>query len=127
MKRSRNPQNIHPPLANYVHQIEINNPMKVLILSGQIGMNQEQVIPNDSVEQWEIALANIKANIEAANLEVADITKMTFYVVEPIESSIRGSILDNFFAGHKPCMTYLQIKALANPALKVEIDVEIYK
>jgi len=38
MKIARNPQNIHPPVAPYVHQIEVTGPQRWLTLSGQIGM-----------------------------------------------------------------------------------------
>ncbi|TLG74180.1 RidA family protein [Culicoidibacter larvae] len=127
MKQSRNPQTVHPPLAHYVHQIEINQPTKILMLSGQVGMTLEKEIPTEASAQLEQALLNIKANLDAANLDVADITKVTIYVTEPIDASIRSTILNDFFGSHTPCMTYLQIQALANPALKVEIDTVVYK
>lgn len=128
MKQSRNnPETIHQPVAHYVHQIEITNPQQVLVLSGQIGMDVHQQIPDDAALQLKLALQNIQANLTAAAMDIADITKMTIYVTEPIEAAVRGTILTTFFGDHTPCMTYLQIQALASPALKVEIDVIVYK
>lgn len=60
MKIARNPQNIHPPVAPYVHQIEVTDPQRWLTLSGQIGMMPDGTIPEDATAQLKVALENIK-------------------------------------------------------------------
>ena len=81
MKIARNPQNIHPPVAPYVHQIEVTGPQRWLTLSGQIGMIADGSIPEDAIAQLKIALENIKRNLDSADMEVQDITKLVFYLV----------------------------------------------
>jgi len=49
MKITRNPKEIHQPVAPYVHQIEITGPQKWLTLSEQIGMEKDGTIPEDSI------------------------------------------------------------------------------
>lgn len=66
MKIARNPQNIHPPVAPYVHQIEVTGPQRWLTLSGQIGMIADGSIPEDAIAQLKIALENIKRNLDSA-------------------------------------------------------------
>lgn len=67
MKILRNPDTIHAPVAPYVHQIEITGPNRWLTLSGQLGMNIDRV-PEDPLEQMELALENIKRNLLAAEI-----------------------------------------------------------
>ncbi len=122
MKISRNPENIHQPVAPYVHQIEVTGPHRWLTLSGQIGMQPDGTIPEDAVAQLKIALENIRKNLESANMEVRDITKLVFYLVGDMEASERKEIISNFLGDHLPCTTLIYVVALATPSLKVEID-----
>ncbi|AUS88714.1 RidA family protein [Lysinibacillus sp. YS11] len=122
MKIARNPQNIHPPVAPYVHQIEVTGPQRWLTLSGQIGMIADGSIPEDAIAQLKIALENIKRNLDSADMEVQDITKLVFYLVGDMDAIQRKEIISDFFGEHLPCTTLMYVVALATPALKVEID-----
>lgn len=122
MKITRNPQNIHPPVAPYVHQIEVTGPQRWLTLSGQIGMITDGSIPEDALAQLKIALENIKRNLDSADMEVQDITKLVFYLVGDMDAIQRKEIISDFLGEHLPCTTLMYVVALATPALKVEID-----
>ncbi|MCR6524176.1 RidA family protein [Lysinibacillus capsici] len=122
MKIARNPQNIHPPVAPYVHQIEVTGPQRWLTLSGQIGMIADGSIPEDAIAQLKIALENIKRNLDSADMEVQDITKLVFYLVGDMDAIQRKEIISDFLGEHLPCTTLMYVVALATPALKVEID-----
>jgi enamine deaminase RidA (YjgF/YER057c/UK114 family) len=122
MKEFRNPINVHAPLAAYVHQIEVTGPERLLILSGQVGQNGDGSVPESAIEQLEIALENLKRNLQAANMDVTDLLKVTFYLVGDMDVSARRQVISNWFQGFKPCTTLLFIAALAAPIYKVEID-----
>jgi len=122
MKISRNPQDIHPPVAPYVHQIEVTGPNRWLTLSGQIGMELDGTIPEDPITQLKIALNNIRKNLDSADMEIQDITKLVFYLVGDMESPLRKETISDFLEDHLPCTTLIYVVALAAPALKVEID-----
>ncbi|EKU44101.1 hypothetical protein C518_0739 [Lysinibacillus fusiformis ZB2] len=122
MKIARNPQNIHPPVAPYVHLIEVTGPQRWLTLSGQIGMITDGSIPEDAIAQLKIALENIKRNLDSADMEVQDITKLVFYLVGDMDAIQRKEIISDFLGEHLPCTTLMYVVALATPALKVEID-----
>jgi len=122
MKKSRNPANIHPPLATYAHQIEITGAQRWLMLSGQVGMQADGTLPEDPARQFEIALNNIAANLQAANMHVEDLVKLTIYLVDPIAAETRGELLSAWLKGHQPCMTLIYVAALASPKIKVELD-----
>lgn len=122
MKHSRNPNSIHPPLASYAHQIEVSGAHRWLFLSGQVGMKPDGQLPEDPAEQFRIALDNIQANLQAANMRNKDLVKLTFYLVDPIGAGKRAEILSPWLGGHEPCMTLVYVAGLANPKIKVEID-----
>lgn len=122
MKSSRNPKEIHPPVGPYVHQIEVTGPNRWLTLSGQLGMRANGTVPEDPLDQLEVALDNIQKNLESANMEIQDLTKLVFYLVGEFDTDRRREVINNFFDGHLPCTTLLYVAGLAAPEFKVEID-----
>ncbi|WP_017472128.1 RidA family protein [Amphibacillus jilinensis] len=122
MKVVRNPQDVHNPVAAYVHQIEVTGPQQWLTLSGQLGMAADGRLPEDPIEQLQIALDNIKKNLRAANMEITDLTKLVFYLVGDIDTDKRREVVSQFLGDHIPCTTMLYVVALAAPNFKVEID-----
>lgn len=122
MKVARNPKNIHQPVAPYVHQIEVTGPQRWLTLSGQIGMEEDGTISEDPLAQMKLALENIRKNLESANMEIQDLTKIALYLVGDINADQRKQIINDFLGDHLPCMTLMYVVALAAPSLKVEID-----
>ena len=122
MKTYRNPQHVHQPLAAYSHQIEIGEPVRWLVLSGQVGQDEEGHIPEDPVHQLKMALENITRNLHAAKMEIHDIVKLTFYLVGSMDAEQRREAISAWLRDHRPTMTLLYVAALAAPVYKVEID-----
>ena len=122
MKAYRNPADIHPPVAAYTHQIEITGPERWLALSGQVGRRENGTVPEDPAEQLDVALENIIRNLQAANMEVTDLVKLTFYLVGEMDAMRRGEVIASRLKGHRPCMTLLFVASLAAPFYKVEVD-----
>ncbi len=122
MKQFRNPEGIHRPLANYTHQIEVTDE-RLLFLSGQVGIDAAGQVPEAVAEQLDLALANLIANLHAAQMHVADLTKLTLYLVgDELDAVSRAAILRARLGAHAPCMTLLRVAGLASPQLKVELD-----
>lgn len=122
MKAYRNPETVHAPIASYTHQIEIQGPERLLVISGQVGRTIEGVVPEDPLEQLDLALENLIRNLHAAQMNVQDLVKLTFYLVGEMDAAQRREILAAHLKGHQPCTTLLYVVALASPAYKVELD-----
>ncbi|HEX6270927.1 MAG TPA: RidA family protein [Anaerolineales bacterium] len=122
MKEFRNPQNVHHPLGSYSHQIEMSGNERLLVLSGQVGMRQDGTVPEDPIEQMDIAFENILSNLQMANMDVKDIIKLTYYLVGEIDTTKRRELVASRLQGHQPCSTLVYVAALASPTYKVEID-----
>jgi enamine deaminase RidA (YjgF/YER057c/UK114 family) len=117
-----NPASVHPPLAGYSHQVVIPAFQRWLVISGQVGMKLDGALPEDPLEQFEIALDNISRNLEAAHMGIGDIVKLTIYLVDHIDTAKRREAISSWLQGHVPCMTLVYVAALAAPNLKVEIE-----
>jgi len=122
MKVSRNPGDIHGPLGAYSHQIEVRGNERLLVISGQVGMREDGSVPEDPLEQIEIAFENVSRNLRAAGMDVNDLIKITYYLVGEIDATGRREIILSKLQGHQPCSTLLYVAGLANPVYKVEID-----
>lgn len=122
MKTARNPKSVHSPVAPYVHQIEVSNPMRWLTISGQLGMDVDGNVPENPLEQLKLTFQNIKNNLLKANMEIKDITKLVFYLVGEIDATERKKVISDFLEDHLPCTTMVYVVALAAPQFKVEID-----
>lgn len=122
MKVFRNPQDVHQPVGLYNHQVEIDKNERILIISGQVGMREDGTVPDDLVEQFEVAFDNVLRNLQTGNMELKDILKITYYVVGHIDPAKRQEIVSSRLQGHVPCSTFLCVAGLANPAYKVEIE-----
>ena len=122
MKTPRNPETIHAPVGRYVHQIEVSSESRILFLSGQVGMAADGSVPEDPVSQLGVALQNVLANLEAAGFEIADLVKLTTYVVGEIDPAGRRAVLERQLGAHITTSTLVIVAALASPQYKVEVD-----
>ena len=122
MKEFRNPQDVHQPLGSYSHQVELTGNERVLVLSGQVGMREDGTVPDDPLEQMDLAFENIFRNLRAANMDVKDIIKLTYYLVGEVDTAKRRDLVVSKLQGHKPCSTLLFVAGLASPIYKVEIE-----
>jgi 2-iminobutanoate/2-iminopropanoate deaminase len=122
MKEFRNPQEIHKPVGAYTHQIEIRGNERLLVISGQVGMRTDGTLPEDPIEQIDIAFENILRNLRAADMDVKDLIKLNYYLVGEIDTAKRREVLASRLQGHRPCSTLVYVAALASPGLRVEIE-----
>lgn len=118
----RNPTGVHAPVAAYSHQIEVPAGARWLVLAGQVGMRPDGTLPADAAAQLEVALDNVRLNLEVAGMGIGDLVKLTTYLVGEVDPDRRRRIFSAFFGDHRPCTTLLYVSALGTPALKAEVD-----
>ena len=122
MKEFRNPQDVHAPLGSYSHHIEVKGNARLLVISGQVGMRQDGTVPEDPLEQIDVAFENIFRNLRGAGMDVRDLIKITYYLVGEIDTAKRREVVLSKLQGNQPCSTLLYVAGLASPIYKVEID-----
>jgi enamine deaminase RidA (YjgF/YER057c/UK114 family) len=122
MNTARNPETVPAPAGRYVHQIEVTHPSRILFISGQIGIRADGTVPRDPVDQLDIAMGYVVANLEAAGLGVEALTKVTTYAVGSLDPAGRRAVLDKHLGAHVSCSTLVFVAALARPEFLVEVD-----
>jgi enamine deaminase RidA (YjgF/YER057c/UK114 family) len=122
MKKFQNPATVHSPMGGYTHHIEITEPNRWLVLSGQVGLMIDGSLPYDPIEQFKAALENIRKNLDAAGMEIQDLVKLTIYLAGEFETDKRRAIMAEWLGDHRPCSTLIYVAGLATPDIKVEID-----
>ncbi len=127
MATARNPHDVHAPLADYAHQVELGPGGRLLVVSGQVGMLPDGTLPADPAEQVQAALENVRRNLAAAGMAVTDLVKLTTYLVGEVDAAARRQAFAAFLGGHTPAQTLVYVAALANPALRVEIEAWAYR
>ena len=76
----------------------------------------------DEYTQSKVILGKIRHLVEAAGGTMADIVSVTIFVTDISRREKVWQARREFFSGNFPCSTLVQVAALANPSLKVEIN-----
>jgi len=101
--------------------------LRIVAISGQVGVDQHQVLvgAGDFVAQVEQAFVNLVLALSAADCSVADVARLTIYVVgyeEGKVGAIRHSLRRHFGEGPLPACTLLGVQALGRSEFQVEIE-----
>ena len=97
----------------------------MVFVRGQIGQDldtNESVAIGDAAGQAEQAMANIKMLLEEAGSELAHVTKITIYLIDPRYREAVYRVVGKWLKGVYPVSTGICVSALARPEWLVEID-----
>ena len=76
----------------------------------------------DEYAQAKAIFTKIRHLVEAAGGTMADVTKVTIFVTDITQREKVWQARREFFTGNFPASTLVQVAALADPSLKVEIE-----
>ena len=76
----------------------------------------------DEYAQSKAIFAKIRGLVEAAGGTMADVMKVTIFVTDISQREKVWQARREFFTGNFPASTLVQVAALAEPSLKVEIE-----
>ncbi len=113
------------PARGYANGVLADNGR--LYVGGQIGWNGQQVFEtHDFIGQMEQALRNIVAVVQAANGEIEDIVRLTWYVTDKKEYLARqkevGAVYRRVLGRHFPAMTMVVVSQLVEDDALLEIE-----
>ncbi|HUC65331.1 MAG TPA: RidA family protein [Stellaceae bacterium] len=80
------------------------------------------MIEGDEYDQAKLIFAKIRHLLEAAGGGMADIVKLTIFVTDITQRERVWRARADVFTGDFPVSTLVQVAALAQPTIKVEID-----
>ncbi|MDE2675097.1 MAG: RidA family protein [Paracoccaceae bacterium] len=118
------PKGIMRPFANYSHGMRIDGVTSHLLISGQLGINQDGIIPESVEEQAEYCFANIAAILRDGGMDKQDVVKITTFVTKRKYLKPYMKIRDEWIMNLAvpPTSTLYIVSGFARPEFKIEIE-----
>ena len=121
-----NPEALGTP-SGYSNGLLADSGGKLLFIAGQIAWdNNQNIISDDFVEQFDKALSNVVTVLRAAGGEPDNIVRLVIYVADKIEYRERtkeiGERYRRHLGKHFPAMVLVQVAGLLDDRAKVEIE-----
>ena len=111
------------PFSAYSQAVEVPAGHKLIVVSGQVGVDVDGNLAETERGQHEQTWRNILAILAAQGLGPSDIVEVTAYLTTTTGVPIYREERDKALDGAKPASTLLIISGLANPAWLVEVSV----
>lgn len=111
------------PVSHYCHVVRAGD---WIWLSGMVGMRADGSIPDDTVEQFRIALDAIDTCLRAAGGKADQVVKVQVFMTDIAERAAINPIRQDYFGDHRPASTLVEVSALVDPRMKVEIEAVAY-
>ena len=124
--KSINPKSLGRP-RGYSNGQLTNADARLLFIAGQIGWDEQQrLVSDDFVEQFDRALRNVLAVVLEAGGAPGGVARLVVYVTDKAEYlrhvKAVGAAYRERMGKHFPAMALVEVKALLEDAAKVEIE-----
>lgn len=119
---SFNPPDVWAPFGAFSMAV-VQGEGRVVYLKGQVALDRDGAVvgKGDMQAQTRKTLENIRAVLAHVGGGMADILSLTHYVTDIAQFMATGDIRRGFFAAPYPVTTTVQVAALYDPDLMIEI------
>ncbi len=93
-----------------------------LFISGHVGQDNGVLAGIDCESQTRQTFANIKAIVEAAGASMADVVKITCFLVDVNDYAAYGKVRSEVFPSNPPASSTVMVAALVRPEYLVEVE-----
>lgn len=107
------------PVSHYCHSVRAG---ELIWVSGIVGMTKDGFIPEDTGAQFDIALAAMDACLRAAGGRPDNVTKVQIFLTDIADRASINPARVAYFGEHRPASTLVEVSALVDPRMKVEIE-----
>ncbi len=107
------------PVSHYCHSVRAG---ELIWVSGIVGMTADGHIPEDTADQFDIALAAMDACLRAAGGRPDTVTKVQIFLTDISDRARINPARVAYFGDHLPASTLVEVSALVDPRMKVEIE-----
>ena len=115
--------NLYHHSSNVAHGVEVPAGARLLFTNGQVGTKPDGTTPETTAEQAEVVFARVAAVLDAANMTLSDIVRLTVFLTDQGDVGTFVKARDRMMGDHKPGAIILIVRGLARPELKIEIEV----
>jgi 2-iminobutanoate/2-iminopropanoate deaminase len=107
--------------GGYAQAVEISGASRFLIVSGQIPLTVDGVLPATFTEQCRVAWANVGAQLRAADMSLDNLVKVTTYLSSREYAAENRAVREAVLAGRSPALTVI-VAGIFDEAWLVEIE-----
>lgn len=107
------------PFSHYCHVVRAGSQ---IFLSGAVGIAADGSIPESTVEQFQLALKSLDNCLRHAGGLPEHIVKVNLFMTRIAERSLINPYRKAYFGEHRPASTLVEVSALVDPRLSVEIE-----
>ncbi len=107
----------------YSHAVESRPGLRMVHVSGQVGVAPDGTTESGFRAQCERAIANVEGLLAAAGMTPRDIVKTNYYLIRPEDLPALNDIRQQRLPDVQPAVTTLIVSALVNPEWLIEMEV----
>jgi 2-iminobutanoate/2-iminopropanoate deaminase len=119
--RSINAKSAPEPVGGYSQALETTHSNRRLYVSGQIPMARGGVVPDSFTEQARFAWANVVAQLEAADMTIGNLVKVTIFLSDRKYALENRQARQEALGDHAPALTVI-IAGIFDEAWLLEIE-----
>ncbi len=109
------------PVSHYCHAVRAGDR---LWISGTVGVRPDGSIPEDTADQFQVAIDSLDRCLRAAGGRPEHIVKVTVLLTNIADRALINPLRQRYFGVNRPASTLYEGSALVSPEMKVEIEAE---
>ena len=115
-----NPEGMTKP-TTYNHVVKVGN---MLYIAGQVAQDAQGTLvgENDMRAQVRQVLENLKTVLQSQKADFSNVVKINIFTTSIDRFREAADVREEYFRGHPPASTLVQIERLARPEFLVEIE-----
>ena len=107
--------------GGYAQAIDVQEHQRTLYISGQIPVTAEEKVPDTFEEQAHVAWANIVAQLEAADMNIGNLVKVTIFLSDRKYALANRTARTEALGDHKTALTVI-ITGIFDASWLLEIE-----
>jgi 2-iminobutanoate/2-iminopropanoate deaminase len=122
MLRRLSPATVVRPFSRYAQAVAVPAAFRWLYISGQIGVAPDGALLDGFEAQARQAWAGVVALLEAGDMSIDDLVKVTIYLTNAGDLAASRAARDTALGDAEPASTLVIVAGLARPNLLIEIE-----
>lgn len=114
---------IMEPVSHYCHVVRAGPHVWV---SGIVGMDGNGHIPLETLEQFDLAIGVMDQCLKAAGASSEHVVKVQIFLTDIQDRASINPRRITYFGDNRPVSTLMEVSALVDPRLKVEIECQAF-
>jgi len=121
------PGTIRPPFARYAHGVEVPAGHRLVVTSGQLGIDADETVPDGARAQADLCFAACGAILAEAGMGPDDVIRINAFVTAREHMAGYMAARDAWLAGRAddalPASTLVIVSGFTRPEFVVEVEV----